>query len=416
MLMRSRRFAVAVWVLILFAGLMITTCPAMADQYFNAGLTYFNQRQYQKAAPYFEYALRNSPWDSNAYYYLALTYHHMGDTSRAKQMYRQVVERFGAAPAAAMAGAALKKLDPNYQMRKGLPGVTGYTPGVAAQPGVSNIQVQSGDRPSADVASLPNEAKIYFTPVSNSMRVDAQLNGRGIAMIFDTGAESCVFGKNHLQQVGLSVPTGKADGLASGVGSSKPIDVWKMMVTLKVGSIVRNNFPISVQENLDTEPLLGQSFFKDFQYTVDTGANSIHFKKKGGAVASTGGRDPYAVPFTREGNEMVVDVDVNGRSCKMYFDTGAAGTIAFGKTHLSRVGLSVPDDAEDEVHRGVSGETAGKAFVVQRVKLGPVDKRDVRVAVIDQSAMEKPLLGHGFFGDWQFTIDNQNKVIRFVRR
>src|SRR5262249_46381828 len=157
------------------------------------------------------------------------------------------------------------------------------------------------------------EARIYYTPVGNSMRVDAQLNGRGTSMVFDTGAETCVFGKNQLQQAGLTLPTGKADGLASGVGSGKPIETWKMRVDLKVGPILRKNFLITVQEDLQSEPLLGQSFFKDFEYTVDTGAHSIQFKKRGLASAGGGGgRDNYTVPFAREGNEMVVDVEVNG--------------------------------------------------------------------------------------------------------
>src|SRR5215470_15489677 len=136
MFLRSRRWAIGVWALIVVAGAMLASCPAKADQYFNAGVTYFNQKQYQKAVPYFEYALRNSPWDSNAYYYLALSYHYMGDTVRAKQMYRQVVERFGAQPAAALAAAALKKIDPNYQLRQGMPGISASTsPGRAASAG-----------------------------------------------------------------------------------------------------------------------------------------------------------------------------------------------------------------------------------------------------------------------------------------
>lgn len=395
--------------------------PVMADEYFNAGLTYFNQRRYKEAAPYFEYCLRNSPWDSNAYYYAALSYHYAGDTAKAKQLYRQVVERFGASGAASMAMAALKRLDPNFQLGRRTQPATAASPPAAGTSAAAAAQSEDeGLGSAADLASLPNEARIYYTPSSNSMMVDAELNGRPIRMVFDTGAETCLFGKNHLGQLGIPAPTGPAQAMGGGVGSNKPIEKWIVRANLKLGPIMRTNFPVWVQDKLDTDPLLGQSFFRDFEYTVDTGAHSIVFKKRSAGGSATaygsGGRDPYAVPFTKEGNEMVVDVEVNGRSTKMYFDTGAQGTIAFGKTHLGRVGLSVPEDAEEGISYGVGGQTKSMAFTIDRVKLGPIDKRDVKVTVLEESSMGKPLLGQGFFGDWQFTIDNANRMIRFVRR
>jgi clan AA aspartic protease (TIGR02281 family) len=194
-----------------------------------------------------------------------------------------------------------------------------------------------------------------------------------------------------------------------------------MKVDLKVGTIERKNFAVTVQDELPVDPLLGQTFFNAFVYTIDNGSNSIHFQKKHKTALAAGGSnyggssDRYAVPFTREGNEIIVQVDVNGRATPMYFDTGASG-ITFSRQQADQLKLRIPEDAIASRHTGVGGDTIGQAFPVGRMKMGPIDKSNIQVSVIDQSNMRYPLLGQTFFGDWQFTIDDQQHVIRFVRR
>ena len=395
------------WLCLLLLSLCVQ--GARADAYYDQGVRLFNQRNYKAAAPYFETALQNSPWDSNAYYYAALTYHYLGDWRRAKEAYRQVLGRFPGSEAATLAAAALKRIDPNFRPAAGQ--ATSSSAGGSA--GSQGERVSSSPNSSADYDSLPNEAKIYFTRERDSLMVDTEVNNRSMKMVFDTGASSCVLGKNHLQQLNITPPSGGPTGAVVGVGSSGVVPTWNLPVRLKVGNIVRDNFQVTVQDYLPTDPLLGQTFFRDFEYTIDNGANSISFRKKGQAGSST--RDNYTIPFTKEGNEIVVNVEVNGRPCPMYFDTGAE-KISFGKEQLQRLGLSIPEDAREGTSTGIGGSTKSYSFAIQRMRLGPIDKSDVEVSVTEAANIGKPLLGQNFYKDWQYTIDNDHHLIKFVRR
>lgn len=55
-------------------------------------------------------------------------------------------------------------------------------------------------------------------------------------------------------------------------------------------------------------------------------------------------------------------------------------------------------------------------FPVSSIKVGPIEKRDIMIGVPETAHMPHPLLGQSFFNDWQYTIDYQASVIRFVRR
>jgi clan AA aspartic protease (TIGR02281 family) len=383
---------------VLVFALLVGGQTARADSNFNQGVKLYGQRNYKGAVEAFDRSIKTSPWDANAYYYLALSYHQMGNYDLAKQRYKQIVSVFPNTPAAEMATSALQKLDPDFYRR--------LTGGTAAAP------TGAAAGPSSD-PSLPESARVYFTRRGPALIVDAEVNNRSTKMLFDTGAEGCLFGKNQLQALGITPPQGEADGYGTGVGSAGAIKSWNTKVTLKIGGITRRNFPISVQENLSTEPLLGQTFFSDYTYVIDNGANNIAFTKRGSGHSQT--NNNYAVPFTREGKEMIVNVTINGRSCPMIFDTGADST-AFSADQVKKLGISIPDDAESGVSQGIGGETAHVSFNVESVKLGPVEKRNMKISVVEAANMPRPLLGQNFYGDWQYTIDNQAKMIHFLRR
>ncbi|MBI4532755.1 MAG: hypothetical protein HY711_02315, partial [Candidatus Melainabacteria bacterium] len=65
---------------------------------------------------------------------------------------------------------------------------------------------------------------------------------------------------------------------------------------------------------------------------------------------------------------------------------------------------------------GVGGETKTQNFTVGRVKMGPIEHSDFPVSVPESQMMGKPLLGQEFYKGWQYTIDYDNKVIKFLRR
>lgn len=408
------------WGLALFLGsiLSVTTNPLASAGSLEDGVKLFQAKKYKNAIPYFEQALRANPYDYNAIYYSALSYQYLGDFQRAKGEYGRLVDKFPYTTAGKNAQMVLQRLDPRY-----LESILRRNAGASPQQS-GNVQThgQAQTSQSADYASLPSEDRVRFNKSDTQggrphIIVAGWVNNRPVNFIFDTGAEDTTIGKDHLSQLGLKPPEGPPTGYSAGVGSSEKIKTWHMMATLKLGNIERKNMKISVLEKFGMNPLLGQDFFKDFQYTIDNGAQTIHFVKKGSSYAaqSGAGSERYAVPFTREGNEMVVNVDVDGRSIPMYFDTGASNVV-FTNEHLKQLNIRVPEDAVETSTGGIGGQTKAKQFPVRRMRCGPIDKSPMEVTVVEAAAMRHPLLGQTFFHDWQYTIDNQNSIIRFVRR
>jgi aspartyl protease family protein len=115
------------------------------------------------------------------------------------------------------------------------------------------------------------------------------------------------------------------------------------------------------------------------------------------------------------GNEIVVQAQVNGRNCPMIFDTGAT-VCAFSGAQVATLGIAIPEDARIGTVQGVAGLSRASIFPVSSIKLGPIEKRDFDIEVLQNAQLPLPLLGQTFYGDWQFTIDYEGKCIHFLRR
>jgi predicted aspartyl protease len=418
------------------AACLILGGPCRAgNSEFGAGVSAYGAKDYNGALNHFENAIKLNPYDCNAIYYKAVVLTQLGKGDQAQIQYAILIKNFSTTPAAKNAEAALAIINPRY-LRQLKPQSATPAPASAAStvqpPSSAGESEQSMRNADTDVASLPKQSRIYFERDGKNLSIDASINGRPIKMLFDSGAENVALGKNHLAQLGIRPPETAPVGHAYGVGDSGAQQIWAMRVTLKVGDIERKNFPISVQEDMPTKPLLGQTFFKAFQVEVDNGAKTITFiKKEGNATASE--RDPNVIPFSREGNEIVVQVEVNGKTVPMYLDTGAE-QIYFTAEQARSAGLEIPDDAQAGMTQGIAGKTAVKSFVVPRMKCGPIIKNDVMVVVAQPSAesdsdaastsghtkgrkegLRHPLLGQEFFGDFRITVDSQANVIRMRR-
>lgn len=379
--------------------------PANADDAYNQGVKSFGAKDYVTAANYFKKSLDSNALNANAYYYLGLSQHYQGDLHNAKLTYESLLTRFPGTQAAVSGKAALAQL-----LAKMPKSASSAAPPPAAPPGSAHSDFSS------DFASLPREGRCRYVMISgsNHLYVYGFVNNRETAFIFDTGAEDTVLGKNNLKEVGMQPPSGKPTSTAMGIGGAT--GTWKMTANLRIGNIERRNFPIVVNEYMKV-PLLGQSFFKDYQYTVEKNSHQILFEKRGQQIGSAfynPDTDTNAVPFKREGNELLVQVEINGRPIWMYFDTGADG-VTFPKESISQLGLTIPPDAKASMHGGVSGQVRAISFPLQKIKMGPIEKRNLEVSFVDQS-LPHGLLGQTFFGDWQYKIDNDRRVIKFTRR
>ncbi len=399
-------------------------CAGTAN--YDKGVKLMKEKQYTAAISAFALALKENPRDQNSYYCLGTCYYQMRDVSAAKTYYSGAVKISAASPTGKAAMAALNSIEQQLRKTSTAPTSSGTT--TDSTRGVSRISSRQGGNEwesTSDVGStLPNDCRVRFNrrDEGNHLYIEAYLNNRPITVIFDTGAEGCVFGFNHLQQVGMQPPTGKPQGQAQGVGSGGRQDMWLMKTKMRIGNIERANFPICVQKNLGTEPLLGQTFFRDYHYTVETDSNqtsgNIHFVRAGGAKQSGSvykQRETNSeVPFTREGKEMVVNVTINGKNVQMYFDTGAASVVLSG-AQAKAAGIQIPEDAVEGISQGIAGETKSLNFPVRHIKMGPIEKQNFNISVIEDLGVKKGLLGQSFFGDWRYTIDSVNNLIKLKR-
>lgn len=109
--------------------------------------------------------------------------------------------------------------------------------------------------------------------------VTAQVNGRPIEMLFDTGAKNCLFSSGQMKQLGIRIPDDVPEENEGGVGGMTRTRKFPIN-SIKLGPVEKNNFVIAVTDTPFGEPLLGQSFFGDCQYTIDDRKNVIHLMRR----------------------------------------------------------------------------------------------------------------------------------------
>lgn len=446
-----------IWTLIFVAAVSWNgALPVQAQNVeYQKGEALFRARQYKAAIVTLNQAMKKSPNDPYIFWYMGMSYHYLRDFNNAKTCYAGAVKYGHMKQPAVESLKALMKIDLNLAKQLNaeqelLGG--GYAPLTAMGPPTSGGSSASGgsslssaalasavqqylssssssppsSSPSSSIRSysgssssssssssassdLPREGKVPFSIENSNMFVDAQVNGRTIRCLFDTGAQNCVIGADQLAKIGLQAPTGPVVGIGGGAGSGGGQERRQMNCTLTVGSISRKNFPMMVQPTLSTPPLIGQTFFREFHYEIDNRSNTIAFTRndaRSGSIYGSGN----VVPFTENEGHLMVDGEVNGRRTTMIFDTGAHLT-AFSEEQLKALGVSIPADALQSTTSGVQGATSNKVFPVSRIKIGSVEKRDVQIQVLN--GLPHPLLGQSFFGDKKYSIDNVNHVITF---
>ncbi len=405
----------------LVAGIFLGQMPcAYADSSLNEGIALYNRREYKKAVDALTKAAAANPQLPTPLYYQALSFYQLGDPQKAKALYSTIVRKFPSSDEAKFAATYLQRVDPKYINTVGAPPPSQVTQSArtsaatsASAPMGDMTSFDAANATSADLSKLPDTASVPFSHGSGGhLMVDTQINGRTVRMMFDTGASTCLIGKNQLESAGVmdNVIQGqrtKMGGVGNTVNSAAP-----MIVDLKVGGIQRH-MPIMVQDHFDMPPLLGQTFYNGYQYDIDNQAGVIRFTKKGSRSNSVG-YDSIDVPFETVGNNLVVVAQINGHNCPMYFDTGAAMN-CFDMRSFMSLGLSIPSDAAMTMAGGVGGYVPGYSFSISSMRLGSITKNNVPITVLTSGGPPLPLLGQPFLRDRRFTIDNDKKVIRFSR-
>lgn len=260
----------------------------------------------------------------------------------------------------------------------------------------------------AQAQAEPDEFSTPFSKTSKGqISVSADLQGRQLNMIFDTGAEECLFGRNQISAANLANAERSKTVILNSV--SGPVSTYRILAEVKLGGL-KKRIPICVQDTDMDSAILGQPFFKGYDCSVDNQAGLIRFRKVGGRSGIT--YDSIAVPFTEVGDKIIVTAKLNGRNTDMCFDTGAFG-VCLSKAQCQKIGLSIPESPSTYT-RGPDGRRVPSWEIRANLALGPITKYSCPMRVIDAET-SYPLLGQNFFGDRMFNIDRSKKEIRFAR-
>ncbi len=386
---------------ILLAAPLSIQCASASD--YSDGVKLFQQKNYRNAAVKFEAAMHGGSLNATTAYYCALSQQLSNNHARARQLYQYVSTNF---PNSSEAGLAAKAL-------AGLGGTSGGGADAGGSTSYPTTQtMQSG--PPAYLSSLPDEIRVpSIAKRPNATYLEVSINGRSLLFQLDTGAYSTVVGANHLDELGLTRPNNGNTIEIHGVGNRQNIKGWFQKVDLKVGPIYRRDFPITVEDHMDGDPLLGQDFLKDFDTIVD--ARTITFRKKTASVNRFAtARGTIEIPFdiARDGHHLVVHAFVNKKPYDMIFDTGASDVV-FGFGDFKRLNIPLPDRAADFLSHGVAGTTNTWKETVD-LQLGSIKKEDFPVSLVESEKMGMPLLGQSFFGSYKFMVDQAKHVIRLT--
>jgi predicted aspartyl protease len=99
-------------------------------------------------------------------------------------------------------------------------------------------------------------------------------------MYFDTGATGIAFTEDQLKKLNIPIPDDAVVEQHGGIGGSttgRGFTVSRM----RLGPIDKSNVQVSALQSANMRHgLLGQTFYSDFQYTIDTAHNTIRFVRR----------------------------------------------------------------------------------------------------------------------------------------
>jgi predicted aspartyl protease len=373
------------------------------------GTAFFKKKDYKNAAASYKKAMVQHPNDAAIFYYYAVCLQNMKDIKGAEAAYLDVLSRFPTSSSASYAQAAIMAIDPNL-----LQGATAKT--------ATHLQTFSGSRSSGSSGSygggggasgevIPASTVVNYSTENEHMMVEMRLNGRPIKAVFDSGAENILIGRNHLAEMSLTMPPVEKHAYSTGVGGAiTPIEGAHMLVSC--GGLTRNVM-VYVKDHMDTAPLLGAPFTAGLKVSIGNG--SIRFNAP---TASSGGSgssyrpSSRSVPFKIVGHSVIVTAMVNNRPIDMCLDTGA-GTTLFDQNQANAVGIVVPEGAEQMQGTGIGGIVHGNFVQGITIRLGPVEKRDMKVAVEGTAPLQHPLLGADFLNSAHPQVDYEHHVVNF---
>ena len=164
-----------------------------SEDKFARGLALFNKQSYVEALQLFNETTCSGDREAQRLYYCALCYLHTARSKKAEELLQQICRNFPGSEAAELSEKYLKARS------------SGLLRNPEPERGGVNPVERSGVNPVERSIAEPDEISIPFRKTARGqLTVSAELQGRSMNMIFDTGAEECLFGRNQIEAANLS--------------------------------------------------------------------------------------------------------------------------------------------------------------------------------------------------------------------
>lgn len=374
--------------LALYCLLATAQIAAGSEDKFASGLALFNKHSYVEALRLFNETTSSGDREAQRLYYCALCYLHTAQSKKANELLQRICKNFPGSEAAGLSEKYLK---------------------ASSSGELASSAARAGSIPAEKSAAESREVSIPFRKTAKGqLTVSAELQGRSMNMIFDTGAEVCLFGHNQIEAANLGNAEQSRSAILNSVAG--PMRVFQIVADIKLG-VLKRKLPVCVQDQNMEAGILGQPFLEGYSCVVDNQAGLIRLRRNG-STAGSAPLDSFAIPFILDGDKIIVSAELKGRSINMCFDTGSFG-VCLSKSQCEYLGLKIPDTPPERTH-GPNGLQVPSWQIIADLSLGPIRKRSFPIRVID-SEISYPLLGQNFFGDRTYSIDRNKKEIRFAR-
>ncbi|HEY9676896.1 MAG TPA: retroviral-like aspartic protease family protein [Drouetiella sp.] len=120
---------------------------------------------------------------------------------------------------------------------------------------------------------------VPYTGTDTQIIVEAKINGTPCKMIFDTGAGSCYFTAEQAAAAGIQVGADAKQIPIQGVGGGSTASLTRIS-SFRLGTIEEKDVVAAVGgKSVAKYPLLGQTFIRDYQYSIDSANKVIHFSR-----------------------------------------------------------------------------------------------------------------------------------------
>jgi len=367
----------------------VAIVPAVAIEPYEEGVKLFQKKSYELSAKEFEKVLIADPKNEKAIYYAGLSCQYLGDSKRALEHYKNLINKF---PDSATAKYLKSSLN-----------LTGATTSLTASSS-STAKSKSND-------FIPDSDAVSFTYDFHRYKVvKCRLNDAALPMIFDTKSDESSVGKNHLKALGMPLPTGKPTEGSLINGRTQPS--WSIPFQVQLGKI-RKTINVVVYEKSEFA-LLARDFFGDMKCTTDYRAGLIRFQKLG-VKSEPLPVDAIHVPFIKDGKDILIDVTIGGSPIKMIFESGATTTtmglemerIAQQRAWKTLHSINLPE---------AGGNQKMTIYLIPDIRVGEISHHNLHAMSLSDQKYERGILGQDFFGQRKFFIDEDKRIIHFYRR